>query len=328
MDRAEVTPGRAAGLAALLAAAMLAAPATASAQAAALVNGVEITMQTLQDRTDQYLEENKIGVGRYRDPELYKDVKRDMLGRMIDRELLWQAAETRGFVVEDFRVQAELDEIRSRFDSDAMYRAQLRIFGTSEEELAQQIRRRLSVRKLLAEQVLADVDVTREAVARYYEDHRADFVDARQVRARHILLKVPEDADAATVQGVLERARELARQAREGADFAALAREHSAGPSATDGGDLGWFGHGAMVVPFDVAAFALQPGEVSDPVSTEFGVHVIKVEDRRENVQQPLEAVAARIHEHLLGRRRDEAIQAFVDTLHANAEVEVAPDLR
>jgi hypothetical protein len=103
-----------------------------------------------------------------------------------------------------------------------------------------------------------------------------------EVRARHILFRVPPDASAEVRQELTTRAQQVQQQAAGGADFAALARQHSEDPgSAEQGGDLGYFARGQMVPPFEEAAFALEAGQVSGLVETPFGIHVIKVEDKR-----------------------------------------------
>lgn len=99
--------------------------------------------------------------------------------------------------------------------------------------------------------------------------HVAQLAPATEVRARHILVRTEAEA------------RELVERLNRGGDFATLARSHSIGPSKRNGGDLGYFRKGMMVAPFEEAAFALDIGEVSEPIKTQFGWHVIKVEDRR-----------------------------------------------
>ncbi|HSJ15464.1 MAG TPA: peptidylprolyl isomerase [Longimicrobiales bacterium] len=103
-----------------------------------------------------------------------------------------------------------------------------------------------------------------------------------EVKARHILVRLPADATPAHRDSVLALTRQIRDRARAGEDFAALAAQYSQEPGAAErGGDLGYFTSGQMVQPFEQAAFALQPGEVSDVVETAFGLHVIKVEDKR-----------------------------------------------
>jgi peptidyl-prolyl cis-trans isomerase D len=117
-----------------------------------------------------------------------------------------------------------------------------------------------------------------------YEKQRERYTGLpKQVRARHILIKVAQDADEPGVEKARQQAEKLAQEAKAGADFATLAREHSQDTgSARRGGDLGYNPRGRMVEAFDQAQFSLQPGQISDPVRTRYGFHVIKVEGVRE----------------------------------------------
>jgi len=135
--------------------------------------------------------------------------------------------------------------------------------------------------QIISEMFLTDTinaEVTEDALRKDYEARKAELTGSDQVKARHILLETEEDARA-----VIE---ELTK----GGDFAKLASEKSTGPSASSGGDLGWFADGQMVPAFSQAAFALNPGEITtDPVKTQFGYHVILVEDRKPGEAPPFE---------------------------------------
>ncbi len=131
----------------------------------------------------------------------------------------------------------------------------------------------------LRESILAEADtaVSEEELEQVWEQE----APGARIHARHILLSVPDDASEAQRDSVVELAADLAERIRGGADFAELAGEHSDDRgTAAEGGDLGFFEQGEMVAGFEEAAFALEPGEVSDPVRTPFGVHVIRVEER------------------------------------------------
>ncbi len=113
----------------------------------------------------------------------------------------------------------------------------------------------------------------------YFEQHRAEFRRDAKVKARHLLLKVADNAPAAESDAVRKEAEELYARAKKGEDFAALARKYSQDPgSAKSGGDLGWFGRGQMVPEFEAAAFSMEKGDLSAPVRTKFGYHLIKLE--------------------------------------------------
>ena len=142
-----------------------------------------------------------------------------------------------------------------------------------------------------------------------------------RLRARHILLPIPDEATEAQQDSVYGLAEELRQRAEAGEDFAALAREHSGDPgSAQQGGDLGWFERGSMVQPFEEAAFAMEPGEVSSVVETPFGLHIIKLEDR----QTPsLDTISDSFRRQMVGQRRQESLNEYVEGLREPLNLEV-----
>jgi len=143
------------------------------------------------------------------------------------------------------------------------------------------------------------VDISQEKIKAYYEVNIDDFVIQQQVKARHILIKVPPDADDKKVEEIRKRAEEIQARAKKGEDFASLAEKHSEGPTAKKGGDLGYFPRGRMVKEFEDAAFSLKPGELSTVVRTQFGFHIIKVEDIRQERTQSLDEVRKSIESTL-----------------------------
>lgn len=148
--------------------------------------------------------------------------------------------------------------------------------------------------------------VTPEALEELYEETYADQAPGREYSAAHIL--VPTEAEAFEIVTELEA----------GADFANLARQRSTGPSGPNGGDLGWFGLGAMVPPFEMAVVTLDEGEVSAPVQTQFGWHVILLKDTRlVNVPQLSE-----VEGDLAAELQERAIQGELDSLKDNADMD------
>jgi peptidyl-prolyl cis-trans isomerase D len=135
------------------------------------------------------------------------------------------------------------------------------------------------------------VDISQEEIKAYYDENVDDFVIQEQVRARHILIKVSPDADDKKVEETRTKAEQIRARAKKGEDFASLAEKHSEGPTAKKGGDLGYFPRGSMVKEFEDAAFSLKPGDVSEVVRTQFGFHVIKVEDMKQERPQTLDEV-------------------------------------
>ena len=145
----------------------------------------------------------------------------------------------------------------------------------------------------------AEVHVGEEQIAEYYDTHTDEFKTPKRVKARHILIKVDEGADEKTVEAKKAEAMKIYKMATDGQDFAALAKKYSEGPSKDQGGELGWFTHDKMVEPFADKAFEMKSGEISEPVRTRFGWHIIKVEQIEEASTTPLEAAAEGIRQKL-----------------------------
>lgn len=151
-------------------------------------------------------------------------------------------------------------------------------------------------------------DAVTEADAKaIYDEQIGKMEPEEEVRARHILVKTEEEA------------KKLLKRIADGEDFAELAKKESQGPSAANGGDLGYFTQGRMVKPFADAAFALKIGEVSEPVKTEFGWHVIKVEDRRKREAPKFEDVKDRVMASLIRAK----LQETLAKLRQEAKVEI-----
>jgi peptidyl-prolyl cis-trans isomerase C len=175
--------------------------------------------------------------------------------------------------------------------------------GLNEEPLFQQ---RLSYLEdqALRREYFTDViaaEVTPEAVQALYEDFTADFQPEDEIRASHILVETQEEAQA------------LVAELEGGADFAALATEHSIDPGAANGGDLGFFSQGMMVQPFEEAAFALaEPGDISEPVQTQFGWHIIRLEERRQSQPPTMEQLAPQLQQQVLVNAFDTAVDELM----------------
>ncbi|WP_424832189.1 peptidylprolyl isomerase [Ruegeria sp.] len=164
-------------------------------------------------------------------------------------------------------------------------------------------------RSLLAVQsinAISDAEVTDEAIQAAYDAQFAEFVGEDEFNASHILVETEKEAN------------ELKTQLDEGVDFAELAKEKSTGPSGPNGGALGWFGKGRMVPEFEGAVVGLEKGQVSDPVQTQFGWHVIILNDKRKTEAPELEAV----REELAQTLQQEAIQDRIDELIQQAQID------
>jgi len=160
--------------------------------------------------------------------------------------------------------------------------------------------------------------VTEETVRAEYDKFVADFTPADEIRASHILVPTEEEANA------------VKSQLDGGTDFATLAKEKSIDPGAANGGDLGFFGKGMMVAPFEAAAFALtEAGEVSAPVQSQFGWHVIRLEETRQSTPPAFEQVAGQLQQQVLMTTFDETVARLMEGVEIDipdAELKAAVD--
>ncbi len=150
-------------------------------------------------------------------------------------------------------------------------------------------------------------NVTDEAAQQLYDERIGSAEPEPEVRARHILVETEDEAKA------------IIQKLNDGADFAELAKEESTGPSASNGGDLGFFTKEQMVTPFSEAAFAMEAGQVSEPVKTRFGWHVIKVEDKRDREPPKFADVKDRLKSSLVRQR----LQQRMAELREGASIEI-----
>lgn len=160
--------------------------------------------------------------------------------------------------------------------------------------------RRILLASEAVNQIL-DANVDDAAIQAAYDAQYSSFEGSREYNASHILVATQEEAAA------------IAEDIRAGADFATTAQEKSTGPSGPSGGELGWFGTGRMVAPFEEAVVAMEVGDVSDPVETQFGWHVIKLNDSRLTEAPALEAVRAQIEEQVQAQVIESEIARLTD---------------
>ena len=220
-------------------------------------------------------------------------------------------------VPKEFKDRVEVDEeaIRDYFDKN---RDRYRLAA----------KRNIVYVRFNAQDYLNEVRPTEVEVEEFYQLNQEDFKEPKKVRARHILFPIGQEAKTAEVQKVLEQAEKVLALARKGEDFSKLAQKYSKDSTAPRGGDLGYFSRNDMVKPFADSAFSLQQGEISDLVRTRFGLHIIKVEDIKEEVVKPLAEVKETVLQSLRKERARESArqraESFIDISRALDDIQKA----
>jgi len=286
----------------------------------ARVNGESVTKAELEEAVAAVEQQNRGKLP----PDQRDRVFRAVLDQLVGVKLLAQEVKARNVSVPEADVEAQIAALRKQFPSEDVFNQALKAQQKTVDGLKADARRQLAISKLLQDALADKVAVTPEQAKKYYDENPDRFKQPERVRASHILIGVPQGADAVTKDAARKRAEDVLKQVKAGKDFAALAKEHSQDPgSAVQGGDLGYFPRGQMVGPFDEVAFTLAPGAISDLVETQFGFHIIKVVEKQAARTVPLEEVRPKLDEFLLNQNKQRETQAFVAGLKAKGKVEI-----
>jgi peptidyl-prolyl cis-trans isomerase C len=286
----------------------------------ARVNGEAVTKADF-DRAVQALEAR---AGGPIPPEQRDQVLRGVLDQLIGYKVLAQETRARNLAIPDAEVDARIAQIRGQFPSEADFTQMLAQRKLTLEQVKSDARQDMAISKLIEGEIASKVAVKPEQVTDFYTKNPDQFKQGESVRASHILISVPKDADAATKAQARAKAEQVLKDVKAGGDFAALAKQHSADPgSAANGGDLGFFQQGQMVGPFNDVAFGLPPGAISDLVETDFGFHIIKVAEKKGGRTIPLEEVRPQVEQYLEQRNRQEQTEVFVNGLKMKGKIEV-----
>ena len=273
---------------------------------------------------DEAVKELEASAGQPVPADQRNEVLRGVLDQLIGYRLLVQETKNRKITVADAELDARIAEIRKQFPTEEAFKQVLTQRSLTVEKLRSDARDDLLVSKMLQAELGNKSAVTPAQVTEFYNQNPSQFQQGERVKASHILIAFPENADAAAKQAAKVKAEGILKEVKSGKDFAALAKANSQDPgSAPNGGDLGFFQQGQMVPPFDAVAFKLAPGEISDLVETTFGYHIIKVAEKSPARTVPLDDVRPQLEQYLEGQNRQQQTQAFVEALKAKGKVEI-----
>lgn len=255
-------------------------------------------------------------------PPQSEELYRAMVDQLIGARLLLAEAKRRGLTATDAELTESVAKLKAR-DPDGFAR-QLAAQHMTEKAFASELAPDLAIRKLVATDVAPGVKIGEEVARRFYQQNLDRMRRPPQVRVRHILVAVQQEAATEQRQEARKKAESLLGRLQAGADFAALARESSDDRGSREqGGMLPWLSPGESVPPFDRAAFALQPGQTSGVVESPFGFHLLRVEEKREASTVSFEEARPQIEELLSRQQARELLDRKVAALRKAARVEV-----
>jgi peptidyl-prolyl cis-trans isomerase C len=250
------------------------------------------------------------------------EVLRGVLDQLITYTVMTQEAKAKNFTVSDADIDQRVKQMRGT-GSDAEFKKALEARNMSIEQLRSDARTQLTIEKMMETQLSGAVAATDAEAREFYEKNPDKFKQGATVRASHILLKVPSEAPEAAKKPARTQIEGVLKRARSGEDFAALAKQYSQDGSAVQGGDLGYFVREKMVPAFSQVAFSLEPGQISDVVTTQFGFHIIKLTDKKAATTVPYEQVSGRIAEYLSGQKKQQRAGQFIEDAKKRARIEV-----
>lgn len=287
----------------------------------AIVNGAVISKADLDRETNRLRQQRQFS-GNPAGGSQPSDIREEALEELIGRELLYQESKKLGIEVGEEIIKKHMATMKARFGSEEEFEDRIAKMNLTEEDFEDEFRRGKAVRQLIEAEVIQKITTSEEDIRNYYDTNPDLFKQPEQVKASHILIKAQPNADESEKDKAREELAEIKRKLDEGGDFAELAKEYSQGPSGPRGGDLGYFGRGQMVKPFEETAFALDAGKVSDTVETRFGYHLIKVFDKKSASPIPYENVKDRIGEILKRQKINEEVKLYAERLKEEASIE------
>lgn len=292
-----------------------------SQEPVAVVNGSEIKRVDF-DREMIFAGESLKRRGQTPSDSQLSELREDVLDNLITLELLYQESKKKGIEVDQAEVDEQFVTLKKRLGSPEEMNKLLDKMHLSEADVKSQFRRTIAIQKFVEAELVRKVTVSDKEAKAFYDGNKASFQQPEQVKASHILIGIDGEGGEEKKAEARKEIEKIQQRLEKGEDFAALAKEFSRCPSAAVGGDLGYFSRGQMVGPFQDAAFALQPGEISDIVETRFGYHLIKMADKKPETTIPYQDVADEIEERLSKEKAQEAVRLYVADLKEKAKIE------
>jgi len=243
--------------------------------------------------------------------------------QLISAELLYQASAKLEIKDLDKQIDAKLAQGKARFKDEQEFKNAIKDLEMEEKDLREYTRRDLLISSFVDKTFVSKTVVSETEMRAFYDNNPDKFKRDETVKASHILIGVDGKATVEEKKTAREKAEKLKKELSGGADFASLAKGNSTCPSSLQGGDLGFFGKGQMVPPFEKAAFGLKPGETSDVVETQFGYHIIKLTEKKPAATIEYKDTKAKIEEYLKGQKVNESIQKFLEDTKKTAKIEM-----
>lgn len=253
----------------------------------------------------------------------HSSLLREATDTLVAERLLEQQLATLGIEIRPSELQLAIEDVarQNGLPSTDALRAAIERQGMDWDDYRESLRKQLAQMKLINLRVRSQVKIDEDEVKRRYAELVAAEKGEQEVKASHLLVHAPADAPPAAVEAAQALAETLATRAKQGEGLDSLTKDPPAGTQVS-GGDLGWFRRGEMVRELEEVAFSLGAGEISNPVRTRFGWHVLQVEEKRDVPPPSLEAKATELRERLYDEELERQTQRYLEGLKKEAVIE------
>ncbi len=287
----------------------------------ATVDGSEIKKDELEKAFNNLLMARKMSADAIPAEQRLQGYRMVLDEIIIDKLLAKKSAETK---VTDEEVNAQWERIKGNFGSEEALKKQVEAAGETIDKVKKGLHDRLAEERWIDDQIKDKVNVTDAEAEDFYKKNPDAFKKPEEVRASHILVKVEKDAKPDVVEAKKKAAQAIADRVKKGEDFAKLAKEVSEDPSAKqNSGDLDFFAKEQMVPEFSNAAFAMKKGDISDPVRSDFGFHVIKVTDRHDAETVTLDKAKPQLLAYLKNQKKQAEVEKVIQGVREKADVKI-----
>ncbi len=295
------------------------------ADKAAIVNGTPIDKAEF-DGELLIVEKAVLGYGKPITASQVSSLQKEVLERMVRREILYQESRKSGVKPDENAVDKEIKALKQQFANEAEYKNELNRRNIPEEILRSRMERNSAVQQYIERQFASKVTVTDSEMVSYYQSHLDLFKQPLQVRVSHILVLTDPKWEEVRKQEAHRKAEQILKDLKNGKDFAALAREQSDSPTRTNGGDLGYIKAGQLEKQFESAVLALKPGETTNIITTEYGFHLFKLTDKKPETVLAYENVKEKIQQFLREEKAKQEADLQARKLREKANVEILPN--
>jgi peptidyl-prolyl cis-trans isomerase SurA len=262
--------------------------------------------------------------------KIVQERDKDVLRDLIDQQLLLEKGKDLG-ITADTEVIKRLDEMRKDMHMETMEDLEKAATsqGISYEDFKQNLKNQIITQEVISREVSSRMNATKEEVQQFYDEHKSQLEQPEQIRLSELLItekkdKAPPADEEQELAAAKARAQDLLAQIRKGASFEDIAKKDSAGPTAAQGGDLGYFKRATLDKALEDKTFAMKPGEVSDVIRTKQGFVILKVTEHQQSGIPPLSEIEPKVQNALIMEKMQPALRAYLQKLREDAYIKIA----